>query len=200
VSTHFTRRGGTPAPPARDRDDRDRRPDEARARERRFETDRPERYDVPVSPLVREQGDPDVRASAPIRDRAAVAPGAPAADWRSTVFTASGLNVVAGLWLILAPFVLDYGDGDPVWNDVVFGGLIALLAIARVAGAHRAEWLSWTVVAAGVWVFTSALWLDSTMTAALNDIIIGALVAVFGVASGMATHDGERGGTVTPPL
>jgi hypothetical protein len=34
---------------------------------------------------------------------------------------ASGLNVLAGIWLIIAPFVLGYDDGDPYWNDIVFG-------------------------------------------------------------------------------
>jgi SPW repeat-containing protein len=197
MSTHFTRRGGTPASPESRPDESDRRREDARTRERRFDSARSEPSDVPVSPLVREQRDAEVRASAPIRDRAAVAPGAPATDWRSTVFTASGLTVVVGLWLIVAPFVLNYGLDDPVWNDVLFGGVVALLAIVRVAGAHRAEWLSWTIVLVGAWVFASALWLDDTMTAAVNDVVAGALIAVFGVASAMATHDGRRGETAT---
>lgn len=199
MSTHFPRRGGTPATPDCEHDERGGRRDDADARARRFDSERRERSDVPVSPLVREQRDADVRAAEPIRDRAAVAPGALVSDWRSTVFTASGLNVVAGLWLIAAPFVLDYGRGDPLWNDIVFGGVIALLAIARVVGAHRAEWLSWTVVAVGIWVFVSALWLDHGLTAAVNDMMVGCLVAIFGVASAMATHDGKRRGTVAPP-
>jgi hypothetical protein len=38
--------------------------------------------------------------------------------WRGDVAAASGLNVLAGIWLIIAPFALGYGSGDPYWNDI----------------------------------------------------------------------------------
>jgi SPW repeat len=46
-----------------------------------------------------------------------------------TVATASGLNLLAGIWLIIAPFVLGYGDGDPYWNDIVFSVIVFVLAL-----------------------------------------------------------------------
>jgi hypothetical protein len=199
MSTDFTRRGGTPSRPDRERDADTDAPGDDEARKGRVEKGRPALSDVPVSPLVREQRDADARGSAPIRDRAAIGPAAYDSAWRSTVFTASGLSVVAGLWLIVAPFVLNYGVGDQAWSDVVFGGLVALLAVVRVAGAHRTEWMSWTVVVVGAWIFASAFLLDETTTASVNDIVVGALVAVFGVTSAMATHDAQRADAVAPP-
>lgn len=45
------------------------------------------------------------------------------------------INVVLGLWLIVAPFVLRYGDDDllagvnrPLWNDVTLGILVVVLS------------------------------------------------------------------------
>jgi hypothetical protein len=100
---------------------------------------------------------------------------------------ASGINVLAGIWLIIAPFVLGYNDGDPHWNDIVFGAIVAVLALARVAGAYRASWMSWLNMLIGAWIFISAFWLDNTSTAETNDIILGAIVFVLGLISASAS-------------
>ena len=174
MSTHFTRRGGTPAP----RKGQD---------ERRFRRDD---ADKPVSPLVAEQQDPVLRRAAPVRDRATAPAAGSAAGWRSTVRVTSGLNVLAGIWLIIAPFVLGYSGGDPYWNDIVFGALTGLIALARVAGAFRAFWLSWINMLIGVWIFVSAFWLDATNTAQTNDIVLGAIVFVLALVSATASDEG----------
>ena len=49
-------------------------------------------------------------------------------------------------------------------------------------------------------MFASALWLDTTTTAAVNDMVAGALVTVFGTTSAMATHDARRGDILAPRL
>jgi hypothetical protein len=180
MSTHFTRRGGTSA------DSRDDSP--ARTRERRFRRD--DRDDVPVSPLVAEQQERELRAGAPVRDRATAGGAGGPGGWRSTVAAVSGLNVLAGIWLIIAPFVLGYGGGDPYWNDIVFGAITAAIAFARFAGAYRESQLSWTGALIGIWIFVSAFWLDHTGTAGINDIILGAIVFVLAVASATATDEG----------
>jgi SPW repeat len=177
MSTHFTRRGGTPAPDH----DHTERTDE------RFRRDD---HDEPVSPLVEEQRDPAMRRAAPVRDRATAPAAGSVAGWRSTVMAASGLNVIAGIWLIIAPFVLGYGGGDPYWNDIVFGAITGLIALARVAGAYRASWLSWLNALIGVWIFVSAFWLDATSTAQTNDIVLGAIVFVLAIASATASDEG----------
>jgi hypothetical protein len=45
------------------------------------------------------------------------------------------IGVVAGLWLVVAPMVLNHGDTDPHWNDTGFGALTAFLALGRATGA-----------------------------------------------------------------
>jgi hypothetical protein len=118
-------------------------------------------------------------------------PTRPAGDWRAAVATASGLNVLAGIWLIIAPFVLNYAPGDPVWNDVIFGAIVALLGLIRVSGAYRAAMLSWANAIIGAWIFASAFWLDQSGTASANDIIFGIVVFVLAIASATATEDAE---------
>jgi len=120
-------------------------------------------------------------------------------DWRGDVAAASGLNVLAGIWLIIAPFVLGYGNGDPYWNDIVFGAIVAALGLIRVSGAYRASELSWANALIGVWLFVSAFWLDGTGRAGGNDIILGIIVFLLAIASATATEDAamveERSGS-----
>lgn len=112
----------------------------------------------------------------------------PRAGWRDDVLTASGLNVLAGIWLIIAPFVLNYSNGDPYWNDIVFGAIVAVFALIRVGGAVRASWLSWINALIGIWLIVSAFWLDNTATAGWNDVILGAIVLVLAALSAGASE------------
>jgi hypothetical protein len=175
MSTH--REPQTEAPRSwRDRDLRS-------ERERRFErTRRPVAQDRPLDPR-RPANEPGSRQRW---------------GWRGDVAVASGLNVLAGIWLIIAPFVLGYGNGDPYWNDIVFGAIVAVLALVRISGAYRASELGWINALIGVWLFVSAFWLDNTGRAGGNDIILGIIVFLLAIASASATEDAamveERGG------
>jgi hypothetical protein len=113
----------------------------------------------------------------------------PAGSWRDEVTGAATLNVLAGIWLIIAPFVLGYRDGDPYWNDIVFGAVVVLLAGARAFGAYRQAWMSWLNMLIGAWLFASAFWLDSSGRAAWNDVVLGIIVFVLGAVSASATAD-----------
>lgn len=115
---------------------------------------------------------------------------APAAADHEQITIASGANLILGLWLIAAPFVLRYAAANARGNDVVLGIIIASLAAIRVFGAYRSAWISWVNALAGIWLivapfalgysgFTHPLW---------NDIITGVLVTIFGIWSALATH------------
>ena len=114
----------------------------------------------------------------------------PARAWREEVTFFSGLNILAGIWLIIAPWVLNYSSRDPRWNDVVFGAIVGLLAFARIGGGLRDAWLSVVNAAIGVWIFIAAFAIDVTRTAEWNDIILGAIV--FLLAIGSASAGGPR--------
>src|SRR3954463_4384112 len=129
------------------------------------------------------------RPAAPRDRRPAIEPGLetsppPAvAEPREEARTDAVLNVIAGIWLIVAPFVLGYGDGDPYWNDIVFGALIALVGVARVLSGTRYAWLSGLNMLFGAWVFAAAFWLDATARASWNDAIVGAIVFLLGAVA-----------------
>jgi hypothetical protein len=134
----------------------------------------------------------------PLTDRAGYVPddlppiGAPPrrrGDWRGEIMSLSGLNVLAGIWLIIAPWVLSYRTNDPRWNDVVFGIIIAIIAFMRAFGAYREEALSWVNALIGVWIFIAAFTIDASGAASANDIILGIIVFVLAAGSAEVTAD-----------
>jgi SPW repeat-containing protein len=145
--------------------------DRNRRRERNPALDRPA---PPRPPLYEEPVDYEL-------------PVHPGTDWRREVMGWSGLNVLAGIWLIISPFVLDYGARDAMWNPIVFGAIVCVLALVRFGGAFRASVLSWINAAIGVWLFISAWWLAWTMRASWNVGIMGVIVFVLAVLSASAT-------------
>jgi len=112
---------------------------------------------------------------------------------REEIAGASGLNVLAGIWLIISPFVLNYMGADAMWNPIVFGAIVAVLALARAGGAYRAEWLSWINMAIGIWLFISAFWLAHSSQASWNVGIMGVVVFILGAWSAAATNAGRAG-------
>jgi hypothetical protein len=111
----------------------------------------------------------------------------PPPDWRSEITGVSGLNVLAGIWLIIAPWVLGYSAQDPKWNDVVFGIIVAVLALIRFGGAYRAEVLSWINVLIGAWLVVACFAIDYTARASWNDVILGVIVFLLAAASAEAS-------------
>jgi len=105
---------------------------------------------------------------------------------REDALTASGLNLLAGIWLIIAPWVLGYSGADPKWNDVVFGALIGILALVRISRPVRGAGLSLVNALFGAWVFVAAFVIDSSSTAFWNDFILGIVVFVLAMLSASA--------------
>lgn len=116
---------------------------------------------------------------------------------RSTVKWTSGTNLVAGIWLILAPFILGYSSVTAaVWNDIVIGLAVAGLAWVRVAKPTEREGVSWINVVLGVWLLAAPFALGYTATAAAmwNDIVIGIVVVVLAAWSAMASRGHQASG------
>lgn len=65
-------------------------------------------------------------------------PPPPRGDWREEIVSLSGLNVLAGIWLIIAPWVLGYSTRDPRWNDIILGIIVFLLAVGSAEATARA--------------------------------------------------------------
>ena len=73
---------------------------------------------------------------------------------RIQVQTASGLNVVVGVWLFISAFAI-YAHGSMVTNNVIFGVVVTVFALCRISGAYDQSWLSWLNALMGIWVIVS---------------------------------------------
>jgi hypothetical protein len=89
------------------------------------------------------------------------------------------INIVAGLWMIVSPWVLAYNtDARPTWNAVILGILIA--AVALYALVKVFAWEEWANVAYGAWLVISpwVLGFSSLTQATYNHVVVGLVVAV----------------------
>lgn len=105
------------------------------------------------------------------------------------VKTAGALLIIAGLWLIVAPFLLRYASGWAYANDVAVGALVVALAMYREARAARRAWPSWISYFLGAWLLISAFLLRHlTGQAHWNDAVVGASVLLLAAWSTFATY------------
>ena len=125
---------------------------------------------------------------------------------RQTVQWTSGINIVAGLWLIIAPFALGYVDiRAALWNDIVVGIIVAAFAVARVARPLMNPSLSWINAVLGLWLIAAPFALGygraveaealaaegalgTAQTAMWNDIIVGVIILVLGAWSALSAR------------
>ena len=77
-----------------------------------------------------------------------------------------------------------------MWNNVIVGILIALLALIRVTGGYNQPGWSWCNVLVGVWLVISpfVLRLVGSLAAMWNNIIVGLAVAVLAWTSTAVTR------------
>lgn len=110
---------------------------------------------------------------------------------------ASAVTFLAGVWLVLSPFVLDYAPAaqgfGAYWNDLVVGSAIAMLALVRAVSPRNVPWFSVVNVALGTWLVFAPMVLDyaegvNTTRATLNDMIVGALVVIMAALSAAITY------------
>lgn len=109
------------------------------------------------------------------------------------VQAASSLNFLIGLWVLVAPWVLSFSRaGSVVWAVVGTGGMVAFLAMLRLAMPLHLEALSWVNLALGGWlivvpfVFDYPAGYDATVVH-WNDIVAGAVIVLLAAWSGSAT-------------
>lgn len=114
------------------------------------------------------------------------------------VTTASGLNVLAGIWLIIAPFVLGYANQTPTTNDIWLGIIVGVLALIR-AVTRGAQWLSWINILAGIWLIIAPFVLGYAITTPRwNDIILGIIVIILALWSSGSQFIPQRGRRTRP--
>ena len=103
------------------------------------------------------------------------------------VRSASGLDILAAIWLIIAPFALGFG-GALRASSVLIGIIVGILDIIRVSMPMQMAWLSWVNAVLGLWVIVSPFGLGYTTSGALwNSVIMGIIIAGLSIWSASAT-------------
>jgi len=110
---------------------------------------------------------------------------------------ASGLTLIAGLWLIASPFVLT-ATHPMVMSNVAFGILVSVLAAVRLFGAYSQTWMSWLCAAAAIWVIVSPWAMlgnalpGPTYAMMVCDVVTGFVIASLATWSALATISEPR--------
>jgi hypothetical protein len=101
---------------------------------------------------------------------------------KGNIRTASGLNTLAGIWLIISPFIVGYGITAARANDIYVGIILGALALIRfLTASDSTTWLSWINVVLGAWLIVSPFILSYTDVSQIwNDVIVGILAIIFG--------------------
>ena len=110
---------------------------------------------------------------------------------RANVRIASGLDILAGLWMVVAPFLLNYSfQTAALWNSVISGLAVAILAGRREWGeGYRYAAPSWINAGIGAWLVVSPfiLGFETGGVAWWNHIVVGIGVVVFALWSALST-------------
>ncbi|MET9001680.1 SPW repeat protein [Amycolatopsis sp. Hca4] len=113
----------------------------------------------------------------------------PASRHRTVVLgAAAGLVLLAGLYLVLAPWVTGFGGaGVLALSDTLVGLVLIALAIARTA-TRRLALIGWVIPVLGAWAAVSP-WLlrnggetQPSAGALVGNVVAGLVVVVAGVA------------------
>jgi hypothetical protein len=94
--------------------------------------------------------------------------------------TPNVINILAGLWLIITPYIFGYSIfAAPTTNHVIVGIIVALVAIVKFF--YHAMWFTWINILAGIWLIISPFVLNyfGIESATWNSVILGAIVIVF---------------------
>ncbi|MGB5150313.1 MAG: SPW repeat protein [Mycobacterium sp.] len=108
--------------------------------------------------------------------------------------TASTINALLGIWLVIAPFALAYSHNTgALWNDIIVGVVVVALAGVRAFVPDNNVRLSWSTAAIGVWLVIAPFALGhSAITANMwNDVVVGIAVgalSVWGAVAGQQMH------------
>jgi len=88
--------------------------------------------------------------------------------------------LVLGAWLIASPFTLGYQSMGLMWNDVISG--ILVLVLAATAFRTGRAWPAWANTFVGLWLaFAPLVFWAPSAAAYANDTLLGMLVITFSV-------------------
>lgn len=96
----------------------------------------------------------------------------------------SCINILLGIWMIISPFALGFANVPrAMWNNVVLGIVIAIVAIIRTSTTRQPGW-GWLNALLGIWVVISPLVLGLVLGNAIwNNVILGIIITILAWSS-----------------
>lgn len=125
--------------------------------------------------------------------RPSVAPRA--TGWREEALGTAAVTLIVGIWLIVSPGALGYGQGDATWNPVAGGVLAVVLSLGRILGSWRDRVPAILLFALGAWLAISAFLLEAPIGGQWNQALMGGIVALISIV-GLA--GAQRGTELNP--
>jgi hypothetical protein len=120
---------------------------------------------------------------------------------KQQVQTAATIDVLLGIWLVIAPFALGYShNSGALWNDIIVGVVILILAGVRAYTPDNNVGLAWTNAALGGWLVIAPFALGhSAITANVwNNVVVGVVVLLVSVWSALAGQRLHSPGSAHP--
>jgi hypothetical protein len=119
-----------------------------------------------------------------------------------TVVT-EGLLLLTGVYTAISPWVIGFVGTHPMLagNNVILGLILAAIGMGLTGTPERRGGISWTAAPIGIWLIIS-LWVlhgtGLTVGVLVNNIVVGALALILGLAvAGLVTMT-PRAGTPQP--
>src|SRR5438552_15292951 len=101
----------------------------------------------------------------------------------------SWANVLLGIWVIISPFVLGVHTPKGIWNNVVVGALVGILAVIRWS-MHQQGW-SWLNMILGIWLVISPFVLFLSGAAVWDTAILVIIVAALALTNMYSNDSAE---------
>lgn len=98
----------------------------------------------------------------------------------------SVVTVLAGIWLIISPFILGYNSAGNATQQIIFGAIVTVLGFVRMA-APNVAWPSWINFIIGLWIIVAPWTMAATTASRWNEVITGIIVAIFAYSSSAVT-------------
>ena len=107
------------------------------------------------------------------------------------------INLFLGVWLLVSPWALGYGQTTAAWNAYVLGA--GIVAFAAIAAYMPRAWEEVITMLLGIWLFASpfVLGFAGMPVVARHTMVVGALVtllAAWAVARDPAVYKYWHGG------
>ncbi len=100
------------------------------------------------------------------------------------------IELIAGILLFIAPWVLGYAGNSPAnWDSWILGALIAIFAIVGLFSEAAGSWSEWISGICGILAFISpwVLGFTNITSAFYASLVLGAIAVIF-AAIGIFVH------------